>query len=147
MIATPSQDRIVQIADAVWTTVIGSTAHPGRGAQPADFTVRVPIDGAWVGDFWLRCREPLARRAASAFFEKPESEVAEEEMRDALGELGNMIGGYVKALLPGPSRLAVPQVIAGEVVPGGASDTLVEVPLESDGSEWSVAVSGREAEP
>jgi chemotaxis protein CheX len=36
-----------------------------------------------------------------------------EEIRDALGELTNVIGGNVKALFPGPSALSLPTVAVG----------------------------------
>ena len=36
-----------------------------------------------------------------------------EEVRDALGELTNMLGGNLKALLPGPCFLGLPTVVSG----------------------------------
>ena len=34
----------------------------------------------------------------------------EEDVADALGELANVVGGNVKAVLPGPSVLGLPEV-------------------------------------
>ena len=43
------------------------------------------------------------------------SEAADPEaVRNALGELTNMLGGNLKALLPGPSHLGLPTVVSGQ---------------------------------
>ena len=34
----------------------------------------------------------------------------DEDIDDALGELANVVGGNVKAVLPGPSALGLPEV-------------------------------------
>ena len=46
-------------------------------------------------------------------FDRAEREVSLDDVRDALGEITNMIGGNVKALLPTPSRLSLPTVVEG----------------------------------
>ncbi|HVD28484.1 MAG TPA: chemotaxis protein CheX [Mycobacteriales bacterium] len=55
----------------------------------------------------------LARTAASAMFDRPAEALTDDEVADALGELTNMIGGNLKSLLPGPSRLSMPAVTVG----------------------------------
>jgi chemotaxis protein CheX len=43
-----------------------------------------------------------------------EADVSLEDMRDAAGELANMTGGGLKALMPQPSRLSLPTVATGD---------------------------------
>jgi len=49
--------------------------------------------------------EPGLERAEHA-----PDELEAEDVDDALGELANVVGGNVKAALPGPSTLGLPQV-------------------------------------
>ena len=53
----------------------------------------------------------------------PEQSATAEQTQDALGELTNMVGGNIKALLPVPSRLSLPAVAEGAdylaLLPGG----------------------------
>jgi chemotaxis protein CheX len=56
---------------------------------------------------------------------EPEA-VTLDETRDALGELTNMMGGNLKALLPGPSRLSLPTVVEES---GPGVDPLGNLPI------------------
>jgi len=40
----------------------------------------------------------------------PAEEVTSDEIGDALGELANVLGGNVKAMLPAPSTMSLPTV-------------------------------------
>jgi CheY-specific phosphatase CheX len=88
---------------------------PFRLAVDAAPTVAgvVQITGAWEGAVGLQCAEPLARQAAMKMFAVPAPAVTPADLRDALGELGNMMGGNFKALLPEPCVLSLPMVIEG----------------------------------
>ena len=46
-------------------------------------------------------------------FSVPEGELGDEDLRDALGELTNMVGGNIKTLLPGSEFISLPTVIEG----------------------------------
>jgi chemotaxis protein CheX len=48
--------------------------------------------------------------AAAAMFGLSAVELTDAEVTDAVGELTNIIGGNIKSLLPGPSRLSMPVV-------------------------------------
>lgn len=56
----------------------------------------------------IECSESFARWAASRMFDAEVS--SRQDVGDALGELTNMVGGNLKALLPGPNRLSIPDV-------------------------------------
>src|SRR5207253_367907 len=60
------------------------------------------------GAVWLRCPEALARDVAGFLFGRPPDEVEKDDLRDALGELANIIGGNLKALMSGVCRLGLP---------------------------------------
>ena len=59
------------------------------------------------------CSRPAVRAAAARMFSVPEAELTNEDLRDALGELTNMVGGNVKTLLPGSEFISLPTVIEG----------------------------------
>ena len=52
----------------------------------------------------------FAERAAAMVFQLPPAELDEELIADALGELANVVGGAVKALIGVPSSLSLPTV-------------------------------------
>ena len=115
VVSVPSE-QMFEYAQTVWTTILGvplsASPSPDPGAER--FHGRVHISGAWEGTVVLECSGAFARWAASRMFES--NDTTFDEVRDALGELTNMVGGNIKALLPGPSRLSIPEVASGEKV-------------------------------
>lgn len=79
----------------------------------------VTIGGAFEGAVLLRCERPLAGRIAAAMLELDEKDVSDDDVLDAFGELANVVGGNLKALLPGPSTLSIPSVEPGADEPPG----------------------------
>jgi CheY-specific phosphatase CheX len=106
---------IKDIARTIWATLFELPLEDGDSAQlgpESTVTSCVQIDGAWHGAVVLQCPLTLARTLTAAMFQ---ADTAPEldEVHDALGELTNMLGGNVKALLPGPSRISLPAVAVG----------------------------------
>jgi chemotaxis protein CheX len=67
-------------------------------------------------------------------------DVTQDDKRDVVAELANMVGGNFKSLLPGPVFLSLPTVVAGDhlalQVPGAA---LVEdIPLQCEAGPFRV---------
>lgn len=77
------------------------------------YTGCVHIQGPWQGSVTLECPVELAAAAAGVMFDVDVSALAPDEIEDAIGELTNMTGGGVKALMPGPASLSLPTVIDG----------------------------------
>src|SRR3990170_726977 len=107
-----SQSEVQQLAADVWASALGLEVHPSgrrvtRGT-PDFLTACVQITGAWQGAVVLLCSKELARRAATIMFGVGPQTVTIEHTHDALGELTNMIGGNIKALLPQPAYLSMP---------------------------------------
>ena len=48
----------------------------------------------------LHCPAGLARNTTPLIFSQPKELVSVNEVQDAIGEITNMIGGNIKALLP-----------------------------------------------
>lgn len=95
------------------TEVVRAASPPPTDASARTFLSSVQIEGGWEGVVQLHGSERLAIRAAARMFGTPESETTLEQAQDAFGELGNMIGGNAKALLPGTCRLSLPTVVVG----------------------------------
>jgi hypothetical protein len=51
-----------------------------------------------------------AARLASAFFGQPPDELADDDVRDALGEVANMVAGQLKSALSPESDIGLPRV-------------------------------------
>jgi chemotaxis protein CheX len=79
--------------------------------QPSEMYSSVSISGSWSGHVVYACSAAAARRAAAAFLAMEVDEVGEEDLADVLGELANIVGGNVKAMLPPGCFLSLPQVV------------------------------------
>lgn len=108
-------DEIRQMTESVWTSTLGLTLAPApeTTAREDDWVGVVQIAGEWGGALVVACPNSLVARIASGMFGKLEAELSQDELRDALGETTNMIGGNLKALLPGVCFLSLPAVARG----------------------------------
>jgi len=79
--------------------------------QSSEVHSSVSITGSWHGHVVYASSTTAARRAAAAFLAMGEEEVSDEDLSDVLGELANIIGGNVKAMLPPGAFLSLPQVM------------------------------------
>jgi chemotaxis protein CheX len=109
--------QICEVTESVWTSVLGLTVEQRADAKPAEsahvLLTCIHISGAWEGAVMVESSHELARRAASILFGVEEASATDEELRDTVGELTNIIAGNIKGLLPEPSRLSVPAVVEG----------------------------------
>jgi chemotaxis protein CheX len=79
--------------------------------QPSEVHSSVSITGSWTGYLVYASSTVAARRAAAAFLAMEADEVSQEDVSDTLGELANIVGGNVKAMLPPGASLSLPQVV------------------------------------
>jgi chemotaxis protein CheX len=141
-----TDEQIVGITQDVWSSFTGRPVDAGPGdaaLDGGDVTVgRVAVTGGWRGWVLLACPTRLARTAAAAMFDRPAETLTDDEVADALGELTNMIGGNVKSLLPGPSRLSMPAVTVGASATGPPPGAVLvnTVSLACDGLPLAVSV-------
>lgn len=93
---------ITELSEAVWEQTLGLPLEPlpvvpdRRGPS---LSGQVEISGDWDGRVLVQCSREAARQAAHVMFETVEGTETTQDMRDALGELVNMIGGNVKSLM------------------------------------------------
>lgn len=138
-----NDEDVAELVRDVWNAAVGIDLHPRNG--PADdegvavrgaqivqppvpaleeaVTGRIAIEGAWSGTVSVAVAAALAEAAAAAMFGMEPGELTRFDIDDALGEVANMIGGGVKALLPGPCQLSLPTVSTGPAasVPAGVA--------------------------
>jgi chemotaxis protein CheX len=79
--------------------------------QASEVHSTVSITGSWTGYVVYASSTIAARRAAAAFLAVEIDEVSADDLSDTLGELVNIVGGNVKAMLPPGAVLSLPQVI------------------------------------
>ena len=79
--------------------------------QPSEVHSSVSITGSWTGHVVYASSTAAARRAAAAFLAVEPDEVSQDDLSDVLGELANIVGGNVKAMLPAGATLSLPQVV------------------------------------
>jgi CheY-specific phosphatase CheX len=109
------------IVATVWESMLGIGIAPDEsihalGHEPLGehtYAGIVQISGAWDGAVAVQCSDHMARHAAQRMFSLEHGDVSVADLQDALGELTNMTGGNIKALLPEPCTLGLPVVVEG----------------------------------
>ncbi|MGZ6737692.1 MAG: chemotaxis protein CheX [Mycobacteriales bacterium] len=112
-------EQIAEITRDVWDSFLSMELAVAGGDPLAPLpgssvTGCVHVSGEWNGTIFLQASAEHAVAAAEAMFAADPGSLSPGEVSDALGELTNMVGGNIKSLLPGPSRLSIPTVAEGE---------------------------------
>jgi len=110
------EQEIFEMTETTCQAMLGFDLQPGMFPAAIDLvdgfcTGKVEISGAWNGVVLLHGSGQLAHSAASVIFSNGPSEVTAQERKDAMYELTNVIANNIKALLPGPCHLSLPQVM------------------------------------
>jgi hypothetical protein len=89
-----SDATFYKIIQDTWTSTLGfevdrTTSAELRGG--GEFIVGVKISGAWCGEVCLHCYFSLARIIAAVIFQIEAKQAGDEEILDALSELGHII--------------------------------------------------------
>lgn len=106
---------LVRLVAYVYDAMLGCSAVPADGANLSEdsrFTAAVHYVGAWKGALVVECSAAQAGRWAERLM-PIDPPATEEDARDGLGELTNVIAGNLKPLLPGGVSLSMPSVIDG----------------------------------
>ncbi len=111
LIATATVESIAQEA---WISLVGEeeVLVPLPGEAVVDpVSSWVDIVGPWTGSVVLTTGRRTAEELTRALLRDYAPDVLEDEdVADAFGEIANVVGGNVKAALPGPSGLSLPDV-------------------------------------
>jgi chemotaxis protein CheX len=107
---------LAEMVEQVWVSYLDPEGLSplianGDDAQHSDVHSSVSITGSWTGHVVYASSTAAAKRAAAAFLAVEPDEVSPEDLSDVLGELANIVGGNVKAMLPAGAQLSLPQVV------------------------------------
>ena len=135
---------IQSIAEDAWTALVGGDEIlvPLPGELPGDVVSSwVDVVGPWTGTVVLTTgRETAADLTRALLGEHAPTELEDEDIVDAFGEIANVVGGNVKAALPGPSALSLPDVGAAPAVRNPAD--LCRIHVLWRGEPLSISVQG-----
>lgn len=108
-----------------------ATEAPEPATPPGEVVACVHVTGTFSGSVICSTTQRFAELCAERMLAVDISQVDDESVVDAIGEIVNMIGGSVKALLPEPSTLSLPVVSVGDgpdlMVPGTSLLTSVDL--------------------
>jgi hypothetical protein len=140
---------VQSIADDVWTSLVGDGEVLVPLPVPApEVTVSawVQITGPWCGAVVVTCDEATAVALTECLLRaRPPAVIEPEDVEDALGELANVLGGNVKAALPGPATLGLPET--GPIPPATRPDDLCRVDAQWRGQSLTITVQGADLAP
>ncbi|HVV36319.1 MAG TPA: chemotaxis protein CheX [Acidimicrobiales bacterium] len=130
----PEPEVVEQIVQEIFQGLIGEDGPlpyplPYDGS-PLDVSASVSVTGEWSGHVVMACGEVLGRKIAAGLLMTEPEEITDDDLSDAMGEFANVVGGNVKAMMPGPSKLSLPVAVLGsarERLPGTVEATRVEM--------------------
>ena len=111
-----NENDLAEMVEQVWVSYldpegVNPLIPTGDEHQESDVHSSVSISGSWTGHVVYASSTVAARKAAAAFLAMDSEEVSTEDVSDVLGELANIVGGNVKAMLPPGCFLSLPQVV------------------------------------
>jgi chemotaxis protein CheX len=116
MLTEVSMDMLTEIVKSVFSTMMDlelsssdKTWHPG-GNRLTSF---VQLTGEWNGAVLLECSRDQACEFAGRILAMDPPETVDDDVRDVIGELANMIGGNMKCGMAPGVRLSMPTVLDG----------------------------------
>jgi chemotaxis protein CheX len=144
-----TEEVVTEITSSVWSAFMsgGDDIIPVPVMPSGDsLTGTVSISGRWNGLVSLTCSSVAATRAAALMFDAGLEKVTQADVRDAMGELVNIVGGNLKGMLPSPTGLSLPSVTDGaaQVDPRCGGNLLVDAQLSWMDEPVRVAIWGAE---
>ena len=135
---------ILSIAEEAWFALVGEDELllPIPGELPAGvLSAWVDVVGPWTGSVVLTSGRQTAAELTRALLGAAAPELLEhEDVADAFGEIANVVGGNVKAAVPGPSALGLPEV--GEAPAVRNPEDVVRIDVLWRGQPVSVSAQG-----
>ena len=111
-----TEGDLAEMVEQVWVSYldpegVSPLTQNGEVKQPTEVHSTVSITGSWHGHLVYASSVRAATKAAAAFLAMEPDEVGQEDISDVLGELANIVGGNVKAMLPTGCFLSLPTVV------------------------------------
>ncbi|MGD0647326.1 MAG: chemotaxis protein CheX [Acidobacteriaceae bacterium] len=110
------KEMLVRTVGSVFITMLGLEVSPSEiPRRPAGdlLTSYVQLTGDWNGAVLLECTRQQACRFAGMILSTDPPDTVDDNVRDVLGELANVIGGNMKCVMATAARLSMPTVIEG----------------------------------
>ncbi|MBL8810562.1 MAG: chemotaxis protein CheX [Planctomycetaceae bacterium] len=110
---TIDQQTLQQVVTDVCSGMLGLEVEPSEKDNAATgdaLSAVVKISGGWDSLVQVLAPRKTAKAIASTMFAMNEDELTEAEIRDAVGEIVNMVGGNLKGIVEGDSSLSLPCV-------------------------------------
>ncbi|GAB5443766.1 MAG: hypothetical protein Fues2KO_41150 [Fuerstiella sp.] len=111
------EDTMQQIAWNVFQEMLGLSCSSTDNTLPSDrprLAALICIFGRTKESLVVETSPETARIIASTMFGAAAESLSETEVNDAAGEIANMIGGNMKGMFEGESRLSMPCVSLDE---------------------------------
>ena len=116
MLSEVTAEMVARIVESVFVTMMNLEVYlsdipwaPSRD----QLTSVVHLTGDWNGALILECNRWQACRFAGRFLSTDPPDAVNDDVRDLLGELANMIGGNMKCAVTAGLRLSMPSVTDG----------------------------------
>ena len=110
------RENIVQVVDMVFQTMLDLKIKPYPMPWTRSLTMvtaAVYFVGNWYGAILLECTPQQACQFAQLLLSIDPHDTVNEDVRNAVGELANMLAGNLKSVLPPGVGLSMPSVVEG----------------------------------
>ena len=109
-------EAIARVIDSIFSTMMDvevSVVNSPRTKTGDRVIASVHLEGAWNAAVSMQCSRRQACEFAGKILCMDTPEEMDNDVRDAVGEIANVIGGNLKKTLGGDVRLSLPTVIDG----------------------------------
>ena len=139
-------DGLAEIVTFVWDVFVGGDiaylpeSAPGTPKIDDGVCTSISIGGCWTATIIARVSDELARHIAASLLGMDHSELDDELINDAIGELANVVGGNVKGLLAGEgSSLSLPVIGRSPQTVSGPHRTMrAEFDVDGHAMTWEI---------
>ena len=112
------------------------------------FLGSVQITGEWNGAIMLSLPSTLVNTLTEKMFSLESGKASIEEKKDAIGEMVNMIGGNIKALLPQPCALSAPlMALEGDTLHFPSTKMVTHCKFECAGKPFALSLYEQVEDP
>lgn len=111
------REDMVRIAQSIFQAMLAMEVEvkdlEGQNWGDGGVTASIHLGGAWNGAVFLQCPVSTACELAASMLGIEKPAAADDDVKDVMGELINMVAGNFKALLGGGTFLSGPLVVEG----------------------------------
>jgi CheY-specific phosphatase CheX len=145
------REEMIRIVENLFRTMLAREVETAAKTVVFDddgITATVSFMGSWTGALSLQCSTRQAKRFAELIMGNGSGNL-DEEYRDVMAELTNIIAGNLKAVLPYGAQSSPPSVSTGSELSSGhaKAPVLAETAFELDDSVFLLVLANRHQEP